>query len=297
MPRLTLPTRAWSTAPGLGVLGVTGAEIATDSRPPSADLAGVVERFWRMRWDVHDSSKPAQLVLLPLPEAGLVAARGKVARHGVLRHPRTWRLTGQGTAVGMVFRPGAAATVLGEDVPRLTDRICPLPDTGAGLDSRRLADAVITAGASELFLAARCFERHLRDRMPFPYDPARELMADVIEVLRVGGSFTRVAELSSRFHLSPRTLQRAFQKHLGVTPKWLLSRYRLHDAAARLQTMPPERWSYLALDLGYFDDSHFARDFARALGMTPITYARAVVRGQQAPCSVIGRPMPPGRAA
>ncbi|MEV0611627.1 AraC family transcriptional regulator [Polymorphospora rubra] len=43
----------------------------------------------------------------------------------------------------------------------------------------------------------------------------------------------------------------------------------------------PANWSEVAADLGYFDQSHFIRDFAAAVGMTPAAYADACRRRVQ----------------
>ncbi|MFL6076027.1 MAG: helix-turn-helix domain-containing protein [Mycobacteriales bacterium] len=37
-------------------------------------------------------------------------------------------------------------------------------------------------------------------------------------------------------------------------------------------------WTEVAVELGYFDQSPFIRDFTRAVGMTPVAYAGACRR-------------------
>ena len=43
-------------------------------------------------------------------------------------------------------------------------------------------------------------------------------------------------------------------------------------------------WAEVAAELGYFDQSHFIRDFTRAVGITPVAYAEAC-RRHEAPIS------------
>ena len=43
-------------------------------------------------------------------------------------------------------------------------------------------------------------------------------------------------------------------------------------------------WAEVAAELGYFDQSHFIRDFTAAVGMTPAAYADAC-RTHRAPVS------------
>ena len=99
-------------------------------------------------------------------------------------------------------------------------------------------------------------------------------------------SIGRVDQVTERFGLTARTLQRLFQRYVGVSPKWVLRRYRLHEAAAALAREQDRPWAEVATDLGYFDQSHFIRDFTAAsnFGLTPVAYAQAC-RTQQAPVS------------
>jgi hypothetical protein len=75
-------------------------------------------------------------------------------------------------------------------------------------------------------------------------------------------------------------MQRAFQRRVGVSPKWVLKRYRLHEAAERIATGEADNLSALALDLGYFDVAHFTRQFTAAMGEPPGAYARRCARGR-----------------
>jgi AraC-like DNA-binding protein len=93
-----------------------------------------------------------------------------------------------------------------------------------------------------------------------------------------------VDDITERFGLTARTLQRLFQRYVGVSPKWVLRRYRLHEAAAALAREQHRPWADVAADLGYFDQSHFIRDFTAAIGLTPGAYAQAC-RANRAPVS------------
>jgi AraC-like DNA-binding protein len=70
---------------------------------------------------------------------------------------------------------------------------------------------------------------------------------------------------------SPRSLQRLFREYVGVSPKWVLQRLRLHEAAERM--LEGRDWAALALDLGYFDQAHFIHDFKAVTGRSPGEYA------------------------
>jgi AraC-like DNA-binding protein len=103
----------------------------------------------------------------------------------------------------------------------------------------------------------------------------------IVHALLYDRSINRVDDVTARFGLSARSLQRLFQRYVGVSPKWVLQRYRLHEAAARLAEGTSGTWAEVAVELGYCDQSHFIRDFTRAVGMTPVAYAVACARCQQ----------------
>ncbi len=83
-------------------------------------------------------------------------------------------------------------------------------------------------------------------------------------------------DVVSRLHLSKRTLQRLFNQYVGVSPKWVIKRYRLHEATELLDNGGVVDWPKLALELGYFDQAHFIKDFKSIVGKTPVEYTRQV---------------------
>jgi AraC-like DNA-binding protein len=90
--------------------------------------------------------------------------------------------------------------------------------------------------------------------------------------MRQAGPGERVAEVAARHHVSERTLQRLFAAYVGIGPKWVLQRYRLHEAVEQLQARREIDWARLALELGYYDQAHFTRDFRSLVGRTPAQY-------------------------
>jgi AraC-like DNA-binding protein len=72
-----------------------------------------------------------------------------------------------------------------------------------------------------------------------------------------------------------RELQRWFRDAVGVSPKWVIQRYRLHEALSALER-GDATVAQLAAELGYADQAHFARDFKRLVGISPSRYAARV---------------------
>jgi AraC-like DNA-binding protein len=112
----------------------------------------------------------------------------------------------------------------------------------------------------------------LRDLDPKRVATAREVAA-VARLAEVDRTIRRVEELASVAGVTMRTLQRLFAEYVGASPRWVLRRYRILDAAEQARGGPDVAWAELAADLGYADQAHLVRDFRAHLGTTPAAYA------------------------
>ena len=95
-------------------------------------------------------------------------------------------------------------------------------------------------------------------------------------------SITRVAHLLPAGGGTVRRLQRLFKQYVGVSPKWVIARYRIHEALDRVHENNVKGWASLALDLGYADQAHFIRDFKGLVGATPLLYQTRARSGKSA---------------
>ena len=248
--------------------------------PAAADLADLVERHWLVTWDLPPG-RTQEVTLLPHPCVNLVFDAGMVAIAGVGRERFTYPYTGSGRVFGVKFRPGGFRPLFGgRSVSELTDRTVPLASLW-GADASRFAKELAGApGLDELVAVA---ERHLRAHWP-PPDPEVAVVGKIVSALLYDRTTTRVDDVVARFGIPARSLQRLFERSVGVSPKWVLRRYRLHEAAARLAEGTSGTWAEVAVELGYFDQSHFIRDFTREIGITPVAYVETC-RRLEAPIS------------
>jgi transcriptional regulator GlxA family with amidase domain len=83
----------------------------------------------------------------------------------------------------------------------------------------------------------------------------------------------RVSQVAPAVGMSERTLQRRFRREVGIGPKWVLSRFRLQEAALALERNPSVDLSDLAPRLGFYDQAHLTNTFVEMLGETPAAYA------------------------
>src|SRR5262249_34575027 len=142
-----------------------------------------------------------------------------------------------------------------------------------GAEGDRADRAILLARTDDARIAVA--ERFLRAQRPEPDANVRHVNEFVYAVAN-DHRILRVDDLVDRFGVTKRMLQRLFAKYVGVSPKWVIQRYRLHEAAERLAAGAGANHAALALQLGYSDQAHFVRDFKANVGVSPAAYSRAV---------------------
>jgi AraC-like DNA-binding protein len=236
-------------------------------QPPAA-LATFVDFIWILHWDLPDQ-EPHDQTILPHPNVNLAFEARGAGIFGVDRKLFTRTLSGQGKALGVRFRPGGFRPFWHAPISQLTDRV--VPAIGLfGLAAEHARKLIMDAETNEEMLAQ--VEALLTAVLPEP-DPVTDQAAELVELIITDPSLRRVDQLAERTGQSSRSLQRLFANYVGVSPKWVMRRSRLHEAALRADSGDPVDWAQLAVDLGYADQAHLTRDFTTTLGVSPTRYA------------------------
>lgn len=260
-------------------------------REPAPDLARWVENHWRLRWSLPPDRTFASQVL-PHPTCNLTVERGspragvgaeRVLLTGVTTERFDVATTGEGWVWGVRFRPGGLAALLGTSVRPLTDRTVPastlLPPEAVALMGRLHAGLDDDAAAD---LATEAL-RHAAAGRPTEGDAAYDEVLALVHALLADRSLLSVQQVVDTLGVPRRRLERLFSRYLGVTPKWVLARYRMHDVVAELDDGYAGPLADLALRYGWYDQAHFGRDFAALVGTTPGAY-----RAQRADSALTG---------
>jgi AraC-like DNA-binding protein len=237
----------------------------------------VIAAFWTASWDLRGQS-PHVTELLGDPSVHFAFEEGESQPGNRLVGVWTelWRrkLEGRGSVRAVKLRSGAIRAFT--DVPafQFTNRILSL-DVVFGRETAALERTVLAPGSDEH--AFDRLENALRARR-LPASENVALAVELAERIAKEPAIVTVARLARTSGLSPRALQRLFRSHVGASPKWLIRRHRLQEAALRLERGDCISLAALAAELGYTDQAHLAHDFKTAVGRSPSEFAISVHR-------------------
>ncbi len=249
--------------------GAARARFTLSRHFPAPDVGAFVQRYWIITWDLR-GQPPHRQETLPHPCVNLVIERSRTRVYGPADARGVRTLAGRAGVFGVKFRPAGFRPFWAGPVSALANTWRSARDS-FGVTGRALEQVVLTRSEPAGQIAA--VEAFLRERLPKP-DNTIDLVDRIVAEIYQRREIQRVEDLAACFGYSARTLQRLFNDYVGVSPKWVIQRYRLQEAAERLAEGRAPSLEALALELGYFDQAHFNRDFKALVGRTPAEYAR-----------------------
>lgn len=171
--------------------------------------------------------------------------------------------------VAVRFKPGAAGLFLGVPLHELTDLDVAVTEFRALGDVERLADVLWRDGLDDAG-RLRLIEQHLLSRLQHTA-PAATLVNAALAALDHSGGALRIESLVEQLGISRQHLAAQFRSHVGLSPKLYarILRFRRATDALGQPSLSAFDWAQLALDCGYFDQSHLIRDFREFADSTP----------------------------
>jgi AraC-like DNA-binding protein len=96
-----------------------------------------------------------------------------------------------------------------------------------------------------------------------------EKFRHIFNALKQSDNPLQISEFCERNNIGLRTLERMYNKYVGVSASTYGTLNRFHKSLNQLLYEDHSKLSDLAYDNGYFDQMHFIRDFKRFAGNTP----------------------------
>jgi AraC-like DNA-binding protein len=170
--------------------------------------------------------------------------------------------------LGVHFRPGGAFPFLGAPAGELADTHVDL-ETLWGPSAAELRERLCAAAtpAERFFLLEEALLSRLR-RSPEHHGA----VPAALDMFEPTGAAVRVRDVVEHIGLSQRRFIQVFTGEVGLTPKLYCRVRRFQRARSLVRQAAAPDWARVAVDCGYFDQSHLIRDFLAFSGLSPADY-------------------------
>jgi len=208
------------------------------------------KQMYQSNYSVNPSGLIASLTHYPV----LVKSQGKRGVFGVRLKPHTVKMLLKVPAVEITNHTLSIQEILGSEGQRLTDQII----NASGTDER--------IRIIESFLAFRLLNGSKNDNQAVKH-----------AIWRIRQSLGNIVlrDLSEECNVSERQLQRLFLQHVGVSPKFFARTVRINHVFDLLKISNDRLWHDIVFHCGYFDQSHFIKEFKEFSGVTPEVFFRS----------------------
>lgn len=169
---------------------------------------------------------------------------------------------------GAYLYPFAAFRLLNLSPFELTNQ---MPDLSSALgkSGQELEEQIfLAANNSERYRILTDFLENRFSKHPEDRHPAREAVRFVIH----SGQHYSVRDLCRHFNLSERQFERKFREYSGFTPKKYMRLVRFSDACNQYAVTNQKTLTEVAQSCGYYDQSHFIKEFRAFSGYAPAEY-------------------------
>jgi AraC-like DNA-binding protein len=185
---------------------------------------------------------------------------------GASAAPAIVRLSGTMHGVSITLRAGAVAGLLGLPAGELAGQAVALEQVWQS-DARELRERLVAAPddrARQAIMDALL----LRRLGEVDKAPHRTAVRAVQLFAQCDGRLS-VREVAHAVGVGERRLQQLFHTHVGLSPRTWRRLARLRGCLRLVRKAPSRSWANVALDSGYYDQSHLVNELRALAGLTP----------------------------
>ena len=189
---------------------------------------------------------------------------------GQITKPLTVRSIGKHDMFGVKFLPHSASYFFLSEIGTFNDQVSDLRDVMGNSVKELYAQLLETKDTSRRieFVENYLLKRLLKNEKGiYKFDK----VSDILTSIKINASHSNITNIAFDFGITPRHLHKLIFQHTGLSPKSFnkISRFQL---SLQLIAKKEQPLTSVAYDCGYFDQSHFIRDFKFFTGVTPKTY-------------------------
>lgn len=173
---------------------------------------------------------------------------------------------------GVKFTTTGLYTLTGVDMQHIADAIVPA-DCIWGREIEWLCEALYEASdvVGMIQVLEQFIQKKLKKRPTLTLHPPFEAALGYMETKCIYS----LQDILERTFMSQRTMERYFRTRLGLTPKRYAQICRFNAVKQILDKQPVPNWQEVVYSFGYYDQSHFIKEFKKLSGKTPVQYIDA----------------------
>jgi AraC-like DNA-binding protein len=167
------------------------------------------------------------------------------------------------------LKPFAFNTLFKIPMNKFVDRVMDL-ESIIGKDGRYVTEQIFTASTIEQRI--RILNDFLIKQFRKSDQPAANGIDHALQLINQYAGNISITDLAEKSYVTERTLRRYFEERVGVNPKLYSKLLRFGKVIGLIEKGVIKTWRDIPFDFGYFDQSHFIRDFKQFSGKTPTEY-------------------------
>jgi AraC-like DNA-binding protein len=209
---------------------------------------------------------------------GIWSTRGKnnppLELWGQFTKPLPIESSGRQTMLGIRFFPHSAAYFLDDDIGSFNDQVSDLTDIlGKPIEQLHVkllgtADTVKRIELIESFLLHQLIQGEKRSFRI-------EKVGHILKSMAKEATEIKINAVASKHGISSRGLNKLVYRHTGLTPI-AFNKIRRFQSSLKLIARNDQPLTAIAYDCGYFDQSHFIKEFRSFTGVTPSAYLKNI---------------------
>ncbi|HEX6227648.1 MAG TPA: helix-turn-helix domain-containing protein [Chryseolinea sp.] len=188
--------------------------------------------------------------------------------HGQIKRFIDLEPTGRVGVFSVRFLPGGAYAFLRSDMDELAERSISLEDLW-GVDGLTLEEKML--GARSTSLRIHVIEEFFL-RLLKTYDRSQNAIDHCVNLILNSESSIPVESLSEEVNLGRRQLERKFTASVGLSPKLFTRIIRFQRTLQLIENASANSLTSVAYAHGFYDQSHFTKDFKEFTGLNPRQY-------------------------
>ena len=173
--------------------------------------------------------------------------------------------TGESSMFGITFSPAALTHLFGLRMKEYRDRVANLSGVPGPLRDLFTAVNECNTPDDRISVSQNFLSRYITtESITHPIE-------DILKSMRADHGSRSIADVCKDYSISERQLERLFDRYVGLPPKYYARVLRFSHIFKLIQE-GSVTWSDVVFLSGYYDQSHFIRDFRMFTGQDPSSF-------------------------